>query len=88
MKNGGALSTQVGLKPLADEAKGHSSPQGLPPAQAALPAAECRRGRLPGAREAERIRPLQKGDAAGERENGCARVDIELGEQTMADSAD
>ncbi len=68
--------------------KGHSGPQGLPPAQAALPAAECRRGRLPGAREAERIRPLRKGDAAGERENGCARVDLDLGEQAVADSAD
>ena len=45
-------------------------------------------GGSPGPREAEHIEALRKEDAAEEKENGCVRVDTDLGEQTEACSAD
>ena len=71
-----------------DKEKGHSSPQERSPAAAALPASERRRGRFAGQKEAERIWPLRKDNAAGMKESGCGRVSMDLGEQTVADWAD
>ena len=68
--------------------KGHSSPQEQPPAAAALSASERRRDRFSGQKEAERIWPLSKDNAAGKSESGCVRVAMDLGEQTVADWAD
>ena len=71
-----------------DKEKCHSSPQEQPPAAAALLASERRRGRFSGPKEAESIWLLRKDNAAEETENGCGRVNMDLGEQTVADWAD
>ena len=71
-----------------EKGKGHSSPQEQPPAAAALSASERRRGRFSGPKEAERIWLLRKDNAAEETENGCDRVGMDLGEQTVADWTD
>ena len=71
-----------------DKEKGHTGPQERSPAAAALPASERRRGRFAGQKEAERIWPLRKDNAAGMKESGCGRVTMDLGEQTVADWAD
>ena len=71
-----------------DKEKGHGGPQEQSPAAAALPASERRRGRFAGQKEAERIWPLSKDNAAGKSESGCVRVSMDWGELTVADSAD
>ena len=71
-----------------DKEKDHSSPQEPSPAAAALSASERRRGRFAGQKEAERIWPLRKDNAAEKKESGCGRVSMDLKEQTVADWAD
>ena len=71
-----------------NEEKGHTGPQEQSPAAAALTASERRRDRLAGRKEAERIWPLRKDNAAGMKESGCGRVTMDLGEQNAADWAD
>ena len=71
-----------------DKEKGHTSPQEWSPAAAEQSASERRRDRFAGRKEAERIWPLRKDNAAGMKESGCGRVTMDLGEQTVTDWAD